>query len=67
MSSRHEADSSPGNCEHHLSEAQGNNKDDSSAYASLGCSLLFSFSIFKKQLACFSLKIMINKPMTRIS
>lgn len=48
MSSRHESDSSPGNCEHHLSEAQGNNKDDSSAYASLGCSLLFSFSIFKK-------------------
>lgn len=48
MSSRHESDSSPGNCEHHPSEAQDNNKDDSSAYASLGCSLLFSFSILKK-------------------
>lgn len=42
MSSRHESDSSSGNCEHHLSEAQGNNKDDSSAYASLGI-VLFCF------------------------
>lgn len=61
MSSRHKSDSSPGNCEYHLSEAQDNNKDGSSAYTSPGYSLLFSFSIFKRQSVCSSLKIMINK------
>lgn len=61
MSSRHKSDSSPGNCEYHLSEAQDNNKDGSSAYTSPGYSLLFSFSIFKRQSVCSGLKIMINK------
>lgn len=63
MSSRHKSDSSTGNCEHHLSEAQDNNKDGSSAYTSPGYSPLFWFSIFIKKSVCSSLKIMINKSM----